>query len=504
MAKMNTVIVSNQAELRFALDKRGADTVIVLKQGHYGEVSFNARESALPITIIAADALNPPIFQTLNISNANGVNIEGIQFTPKEGVRTASGLILRNCEDIVVTDNNFVGGPGAMAAQQRGISIIGGSNVVIDDNNFTGLMRGAVVAETVGLQLTNNDITGMRAEGFNLAGVKNVEIGFNKMSDFHPFPGDHPDFIQFWTRGTETVSENIYIHNNQLIQANPAHGVQGIFMDNDERIPYRNVTIEQNIIQSSAPHGVHLQMAEGAIVKDNVALAVNGSKGNVAISVTQSTGVELSGNTTNAIGTHMSTGVDTSSNALVMSHVSGQNVLTLDQIANIRLEAPFIRGTNEGDRLIGNNRDEIMLGGAGDDTIYGGRGNDTISGGSGNDAMGGGSGADVFMFSGLEGSGNQVDKIGDFRFAEGDALVFSDFLVKSMDKTGKAALQTLNVEIDSVEDLVDLGQLDAVQFSRRGRTDTLILQITEANGDVQELQLTGLFEQFVQAGGQLG
>jgi hypothetical protein len=108
------------------------------------------------------------------------------------------------------------------------------------------------------------------------------------------------------------------------------------------------------------------------------------------------------------------------------------------------------------------------------------------------------------MFSGLEGSGNQVDKIGDFRFAEGDALVFSDFLVKSMDKTGKAALQTLNVEIDSVEDLVDLGQLDAVQFSRRGRTDTLILQITEANGDVQELQLTGLFEQFVQAGGQLG
>lgn len=508
MSATQFVTVSNQQELRTALNTRTADTVIVLKQGNYGELTFNARESALPIKLMAADASKPPVFQGLNIMNANGVQIEGVQFTPREGAKWASGLTLRNCEDVVLKNNDFIGAKGAMEAQQRGVQMLNCTDVVVQDNDFSGLMRGAVVSESSGLKLTGNDLTNMRAEGFNFAGVKDVEIAHNRMSDFHPVAGDHPDFIQFWTRGTKTVSENIHIHNNQLIQTNPAGGVQGIFMDNDERVPYRNVVIEDNLIQSSAPHGIHLLQADGAVVRNNVALGVEGAKAKVAISVIESSNIVVTGNTANMIGTDRSVSVTEADNAFVSTQVCGLRPLTDADVAHLRAEAPFIRGTSGADRLIGTNRDDVILGGAGNDTISGNRGNDILHAGAGNDDMGGGAGSDSFVFSGGDMRGHQVKRIGDFSFADGDRLVFSDFAAK-MFKPGLSANAGVDVrpmvyEIDSAQDLAEFGRLDSVVMSRRGRTDTLIIQVREADGDVLEIQLSNTFAQFVQAGGQLG
>ncbi len=40
--------------------------------------------------------------------------------------------------------------------------------------------------------------------------------------------------------------------------------------------------------------------------------------------------------------------------------------------------------------------------------------------------------------------------------------------------------------------------------TRRGTTDTLVLKVTDFDGDALELQISNMFSQFVQAGGQIG
>jgi hypothetical protein len=502
------VVVSNTVELRAALNARTADTTIALKQGNYGEITFNARESAMGITLKAFDPGKPPIMEAMTITNANGVSIEGLQFSPRDKALFANGLTLRNCEDVVLKDNLFKGGDGAMASQQRGLLIDRSADLVVTGNDFTGLMRGAVITNTTDVKVTHNEVWSNRSEGFNFAAVKNVEVAHNKMSDFRPVTGDHPDFIQFWTRGAKSASENIHIHHNELIQKNPGLSVQGIFMDNDDQISYRNVVIEHNTIQTGMPRGILVQQVDGVTVANNVALAVDGANAKVSIQVVDATGAKIAGNSANGFSIDGSASVAASGNLVISERVTGERPLTAAEIMQLRAESLFIHGTSGADRLFGTHHDDIMLGGAGNDILSGGRGDDVLVGGAGNDAMTGGAGADRFVFNAADLTGRETDIVRDLNFAEGDRLEFSGFTNLALKASAGVAAVTVGglqtLVLDSAADLAALGRLEAVQMEQRGRTDTLIMRITQADGDVQELQMTNMFAQFLQAGGQIG
>ncbi len=406
MSGGRVVVVSNTVELRAALNARTADTTIALKQGTYNELVFNARESAVGIKLVAFDASKPPIVEALTITNANGVQIEGLQFTPKAGAPFASGLTLRNCEDVVLKQNMFKGGEASMELQQRGLLIDRSDDVVVTDNDFTGLMRGALVTNTSDIKVTHNDVWNNRSEGFNFSAVKNAEIAHNQMRDFHPVGDDHADFIQFWTRGSVSASENIHIHHNELVQNKNGLSVQGIFMGNEFNIPYKNILIENNIIQTGMPRGILVENVQGVTVSNNVALAVEGSPWKVAMQVVNAADVKFVGNTTNGFSIDSRDPTIESKNAIVSQQVSGERPLTAAEIMHLRAEGPFIRGAGEADRLNGSVRDDIILGGAGNDTLSGARGDDVLVGGAGNDVMMGGAGADRFVFGGRDLAGS--------------------------------------------------------------------------------------------------
>jgi serralysin len=81
--------------------------------------------------------------------------------------------------------------------------------------------------------------------------------------------------------------------------------------------------------------------------------------------------------------------------------------------------ADFMNGNLGCDTVSGGAGDDILLGGQQDDLIYGDDGDDYLSGDRGNDTLVGGAGADVFKA--FIGSG--VDRVLDFRQAEGDVIV---------------------------------------------------------------------------------
>lgn len=503
----HVVTVSNQAELAAALKCRVADTVIVLKGGNYGEFAFNAKESPLAVNLVAADPSKPPVFNTLTISNANGVSIEGVTFTPKDGAKFANGLTLRGCDDVSLTNNTFAGGATGMDMLQRGLLIDRSSDVVVHDNHFSGLMRGAIFSESTGIQVTDNAFHDLRSEGMNFSGARNVEISGNDLRNFHPVTGDHADFIQFWTRGTKTVSENIHIHDNTMIQTQNGLSVQGIFMDNDDRIAYKNVVIENNTIQSGMPHGILVDQANGVRVENNTALAVEGSQYKLSVSISDSQNVVVRDNTANSITFADNTNQVEAGNVAIAKQIDGSTKLTALQVEELRHDAPIIRGTEGADKLNGTNRDDVMLGGGGDDVLSGGRGNDVLIGGAGNDIYSGGAGADRFVFSGLGHTGYENERIMDLSFAEGDVIELSGFGARVFSKAVGLDLvvdrNTSSVLVHSVNDLVELSKLDDVTISRKGKTDQIVVTIHDQDGDVLDIQLSNMYNSYAAAGGQL-
>ncbi len=281
------------------------------------------------------------------------------------------------------------------------------------------------------------------------------------MSDFKPVNGDHADFIQFWTRGAKSPSENIHIHDNTLIQkVGGINSVQGIFMDNDDSVSYRNVIIEDNVIQSGMPRGITIEQVDGVTIANNVALAVDGAAFRVSIQVIDAVNSTITNNTSNGLSLTGTVPTVDANNAIISQLVTGSQRLSVAQVDALRAEADIIRGTDGADRMTGTNRNDVMIGGAGNDTINGGRGDDFILGGGGNNMLNGGAGADKFVFSATTLSKLQVDRVMDLNFAEGDQLELNDFGSKvfaglkniSMFDDGKVGTLT----IDSAADLANL------------------------------------------------
>lgn len=168
-----------------------------------------------------------------------------------------------------------------------------------------------------------------------------------------------------------------------------------------------------------------------------------------------------------------------------------------------------ILGTKQADLITGGAGDDTLRGGAGDDIVRGGAGNDFIYGGAGNDRLNGGAGADQFRLDAHDLAGTERDFIDDLSFADGDKIVLASYGAGTFQKAPSgSSLQILtggtSVIIDSYADLVELAkQSNAVVAGHQGDNDTLVLNITNTNGNVQVLELANSYHAYATAGGLL-
>jgi Ca2+-binding RTX toxin-like protein len=102
---------------------------------------------------------------------------------------------------------------------------------------------------------------------------------------------------------------------------------------------------------------------------------------------------------------------------------------------------PLIMGTRGADRIRGTRFDDVINGGGGNDIIKGGAGQDSLigaggadllNGGPGNDILKGGSGADRFRFDSALNSNTNVDRITDFKRAQGDRIELARSVFKRL------------------------------------------------------------------------
>jgi Ca2+-binding RTX toxin-like protein len=155
----------------------------------------------------------------------------------------------------------------------------------------------------------------------------------------------------------------------------------------------------------------------------------------------------------------------------------------------------------------------ILFGGAGNDILRGGRYGDILTGGSGDDQLFGGASGDQFRFFGdqIEGASDS-DDVYDLNFGAGDTLVFGSFGAGTFsDSNGVNSFSSPTgadsaAIISSFEGIVNAAAFsDRVTAFREGAgNNNLVLQITDADGQIQNIVISNGYSQYIAAGGTDG
>ena len=296
---MTTYSVSTAAELQAAMLKVAGGDTVVLAPGNYGSLDlwFKTMNPALTstVTIKPSGKVGSAVLEALSVSGVRNLKFQGLGFlyTPLSGEPSwTRKFTVEKCENITIQNCAFKGGPAlgqpdpAYEGQANGIGlgVIGCNGVKVTRNTFQTFHRGATFGQTRNLEVSYNDIWDMSSDGIDFAEVQTVLIKGNKIHDFSKPPNSdaHPDFIQFWTSGTENPSTDVLICDNYL-DAGDGVWAQSIFMRNEvvdqglrgDDMLYRNFRIRNNFIRNGHSHGITMGECDGLEIDGNTLMQVD-------------------------------------------------------------------------------------------------------------------------------------------------------------------------------------------------------------------------------------
>jgi hypothetical protein len=322
--------VGSAQELNEAL-AAGAST-IALKPGVYREIVIRDRQPAATVALVAADPAQPPVVNRLVVLGSGRLLIRNWRFVVdlENGLEGALADVQRS-RDIAFEAVHFAQDASAQArpaqtgagqtgpaqtgptpaapplaapvadGRWRGLSGLDVEGLAVRDSTFSGLDRGLVIQRGRQLAIAHNLFSNMRGAGVNLVEADTTQIDSNRFNGFQAEPGRTGTFIHVWTRGATLPSRRLTIRHNVMIQ-DTAVAAQGIMLSNEERIPFSDVVVENNIVVVGSPHGISIDRAESATIRGNVVLDTVNSTFNGAVRMSRVTGGEVSGNLAAAFG----------------------------------------------------------------------------------------------------------------------------------------------------------------------------------------------------------
>lgn len=319
-----TIYVSSQAELYEALKNATGGETILLAPGEYGILNMSEwngfdRSLTNPIEIKSLDKNNPASFSEVHLRGVSDYKFSDLVFDYNFSALDPSyfrPFTFDYCSNIQILDSQFEGDVASGISEAAdgygyayGLSVRGSENVVVIGNEFTTWLRAAIFSDTENLIVSENEIHSIRSDGLDLVQVANVVIEGNYIHDFatSPTSGDHVDYIQFWTSGTNQPSTNILIRENVLDMGDGGWS-QSIFLRNEQvdrglagiEMYYQDVVIEQNLILGGHSHGITVGETSGLLIQGNTVLAAPNPDSTVnipTINVAQdSIGVSILGN----------------------------------------------------------------------------------------------------------------------------------------------------------------------------------------------------------------
>jgi len=268
---MTVYNVSTTAALRTALGQAQAGDSILLASGTYSGLSVSGINPSGNVTITSQNPAAPAVLTPFTVSNSSNLTFSHLEMNAS-GVTGGAYAFQVSSSSKVTFDSNFVHGPLGVDPNQAatGLLLKNSSNVSVTNSTFQYLQSGMMDTGNNGVLLSGNSFSHMAGDGIDNAGVSNVQVLNNSFTDTVALTnGLHPDAIQFWTAGTTTAMQNITISGNTFVRGSGI-GSQGVFIEDDNNLPYQNVSVTNNTIIGGQYNGISVYgAADNFNVSDN-------------------------------------------------------------------------------------------------------------------------------------------------------------------------------------------------------------------------------------------
>jgi hypothetical protein len=319
---MFDMIVDSTAALTAALSSAHDGDTILLQAGTYNGVTVNNLSFANGITIASADPAHQAVLTNFDMNNDSGITFSNLEFNAQ-----APGYYVFNFSNLTNVHFDHLNVHGSMdgnpVGDAEGFAISGSTNVSVTNSEFQQLERAVGINTSSNVTFSNNNVHDVVVTGVMFAQVANVTINGNLFSNFYPEAGDHPDAIQFLTRGTTSPSHDITITNN-VIYRGAGSATQGIFFrDQLTTMNYQNVTIANNLIDGTGYSGIAVDHIHNLAVTGNTLVSNPGDTNRTWISIDTSDAVSVTNNQAVLIGVSGSTHVVQSGNVTTAAVTDG-------------------------------------------------------------------------------------------------------------------------------------------------------------------------------------
>jgi len=326
--------VNNSTELLSALQKAtGGETILLRSDVDYKVVNSTWASHSSTVTVTSLDPGKMANITSLDLHNANNVTFDNLKFEFKgTPVSNQVDVNVTSSTNVTISDSVLKGTAtsfGYDASAADAVNVYDSAGFKFVNNEVSNFYYGLNVHRSSNTVVQDNDIHHMQADPLRFSQDKGVLIENNWMHDF--LGGDdnlnHNDYIQFWTAGTTSGSENITIRGN--IIANGGTASQAIFMRDEagdagnSATRYKNVLIENNFIENNHAHGITIGRVDGLTISDNTLGVLPGGAYNMvsAINVSYGTNVRVVDNYVPNVSITNSSGV-TNTNNLVPSKLT--------------------------------------------------------------------------------------------------------------------------------------------------------------------------------------
>lgn len=293
-------VVNNQAALDAAIKNAKSGDVILLAPGTYTSVTMTNINPAANITIQSLDTNNKAVVGSVWLTNSSNITLKDFDVIrptrPTDEFATANRVL--SSSNMTIDGVHFSGGTGDPSnALGYGLAIRGGTNNKLINSTIDHFVIGLDVRGVNTMLVRGNDFLDNRRDHSNYSEMTNVVIDDNRYEGLYPVGGEHPDAIQFMTTGRAYGSSNVTITNNVVLQGNGL-GTQGFYLQDEVgTMPFKNVTIDNNLIYLSGMyHGINVTHGDNIKITNNTVTSVTDEKsewirvqdvtGNIANNVT--------------------------------------------------------------------------------------------------------------------------------------------------------------------------------------------------------------------------
>jgi Concanavalin A-like lectin/glucanases superfamily/Right handed beta helix region len=348
---MPDIIVKNQSELNAALAAAQGGETIKLAAGTYTQIKLNNVNYASNVTITSLDEKNPATVQKVQLDSSSNVTFRNLTLARDLAPTDVDWTQLHNVNkssNIVFDAVTISGGSGDVTQSVGwGMFVRDSSNITIMNSSVDHVALALNISNVDGLLVKDNSFSDNRRDGLNLSSITNAVIDGNFFTNMYPVNDEHPDAIQFLTRGQTKISSNIVIKNNVVMQGSGA-AIQGIFMNDEEgNLPYTNVEISNNLIYVNGMYnGINVSGGKNITVTSNTVVSRTDDNVPAWIRLDRVDGATVSGNVGDRlVAVNTSSNIVESNNSWLRSDsVTLRNFSNLNGLASAKLSELIVDG----------------------------------------------------------------------------------------------------------------------------------------------------------------